>query len=169
MGLALVLAAATVLAATGFTERAIDEQNARNDYLKREIAEADRKIKEIEDLERVKKSLISRMRVIEQLQASRTATVHFFDELVTTLPEGVNLISVKQAGEKVTIEGLAESNGRVSTYMKNLDESPWFTDPRLVVIKTDPGNARGRKSSFTLEVSNLTRAQTDADAGAGGP
>src|SRR3546814_10243322 len=81
----------------------------------------DQKIKEIEDLERVKSNLLARMRVIENLQANRSATVHFFDEIVSTLPDGVNLTSLKESGGAVTIDGIADSNGRISTYMKNLD------------------------------------------------
>ena len=136
---------------------AISGQKGRNDYLRQQIAEVDQKIKEIQELDKVKSNLLARMSVIEQLQASRTATVHFFDELVNTLPEGVTLTGIKQTGTNVTLEGAAESNGRVSTYMKNLDASSWFEDPKLVVIKTV--NAGGvRRSNFTLRVKSLTKA-----------
>lgn len=134
----------------------IDNQEARNRFLKQEIAAVDQKIKEIQELERVKDNLLARMRVIEQLQASRSATVHFFDEIVNTLPDGVFLSAVKQQGASVTIDGVAESNGRVSSYMKNLDASEWFAEPRLVVIKTTEKN-RVRRSEFTLQVRNLTK------------
>ena len=135
---------------------AVEHQRARNQYLKQQIAEIDQKIKEIQDLERTKENLLARMRVIESLQSSRSATVHFFDEIVNTLPEGVTLTALRQQGTQVTIEGQAESNGRVSAYMKNLDASPWFDDPRLVVIKT--GNSgRTRASQFTLQVKSLTK------------
>lgn len=147
-----LMVAGSVLGAGAFAmSNAIDRQTERNDYLKSEIAEADRKIKEIEELEKVKSSLLARMQIIEELQSSRSATVHFFDELVGTLPEGVNLASVKQTGNRVTIEGVAESNGRVSTYMKNLDASEWFADPVLVVIRTVEKDQQ-RESQFTLQV-----------------
>lgn len=136
----------------------IDNQVSRNSYLQTQIAEADQKIKEIEELEAARANLIARMRVIETLQASRSATVHFFDEIINTLPDGVNLTSIKQSGSKITLDGVAESNGRVSTYMKNLDSSPWFSDPKLVVIKTSERD-RQRKSEFTLEVQNMTQAK----------
>lgn len=163
---ALMIAGVLVAAAifgSGYLgmQGALDNQEARNAYLKQEIVEVDRKIKEIEELERVKNNLLSRMRVIEELQASRSATVHFFDEIVNTLPEGVSLTSIKQSGTAVTIEGTAESNGRVSTYMKNLEGSQWFRDPRLVVIKTSDKNAL-RRSDFTLQVKNLTKAAPGA-------
>ncbi len=136
--------------------RAVERQDRRNDYLRQQIAEVDQKIKEIQELEKVKRNLVSRMRVIEELQASRSATVHFFDELVNTLPEGVSLTTVKQTGTGVVIEGVAESNARVSGYMKNLDASQWFDDPKLVVIKTNEKSGR-RQSEFTLQVKNLTK------------
>ena len=159
---AAVAVAAVIFGVTYLTmKNAIDLQNDRNNYLKQQIAEVDQKIKEIQELEKVKNNLLARMRVIEELQASRSATVHFFDELVNTLPEGVTLTSIKQAGTQVTVEGAAESNGRVSTYMKNLEASAWFDDPKLIVIKTtESGTAR--RSDFTLQVTNLTKATTGA-------
>ena len=155
LGLAGAISALIVLLGYLGVGNAIDRQNSRNDY--QQIAEVDLKIKEIQELEKVKRNLLARMRVVEELQASRSATVHFFDELVNTLPEGVNLTAVKQTGAGVQIEGLAESNARVSTYMKNLDASKWFRDPQLIVIKTSEKNSQ-RQSEFTLLVKNLTKA-----------
>lgn len=161
MGLGVAVAAAVFAVAFLMMSNAISLQNDRNDYLKQQIADVDQKIKEIQELEKVKNNLLARMRVIEELQASRSATVHFFDELVNTLPEGVTLTSIKQSGAIVTVEGAAESNGRVSTYMKNLEASPWFNDPKLVVIKTTEGGGQ-RRSDFTLQVQNLTKATPGA-------
>jgi type IV pilus assembly protein PilN len=161
LAMGVVGAAGIGLSVMMLVSAAVDQQKARNQYLKREITEIDRKIREIEDLERTKANLLARMRVIEELQGSRAATVHFFDEIVNTLPEGVNLTFVKQQGTNVTIEGLAESNSRVSTYMKNLDASPWFDDPRLVIIKSSDDKGR-RQSQFTLQVKNLTKAALKA-------
>ena len=158
MGVAALASAAIVGMIWFSVLNDIDDQRERNTYLQEQIAEADQKIKEIEDLERTKSNLLARMRVIEQLQASRAATVHFFDEIVNTLPDGVSLNSIKQVGESVTIEGVAESNGRVSTYMKNLDASDWFAEPKLVVINTSEKDSQ-RKSDFTLQVKNLTKAK----------
>jgi type IV pilus assembly protein PilN len=162
LGVAAVTSAGLVAISIMLAGNAVDHQNARNEYLRQQIAEVDLKIKEIQELEKVKRNLLSRMRVIEELQASRSATVHFFDELVNTLPEGVNLTSVKQTGTGVVIEGVAESNARVSTYMKNLDSSKWFADPKLVVIRTTEKNSQ-RQSEFQLQVKNLTKP-SDAPA-----
>jgi len=160
LAVAFTISAGLVLLGYLLASGAVDRQNLRNDYLRQQIAEVDLKIKEIQELEKVKRNLLSRMRVIEQLQASRSATVHFFDELVNTLPEGVSLTTVKQTGAGVVIEGVAESNARVSAYMKNLDASTWFDDPKLVVIKTTEKNSQ-RQSEFTLQVRNLTKPPSD--------
>jgi len=157
LGLSSIACAGVVLLGMLLASEAIDHQNNRNAYLKQQIAETEKKIKEIQDLEKTRASLLSRMRVIEQLQASRSATVHFFDEIVNTIPEGITLTSIKQNGTNVNIDGIAESNGRVSTYMKNLEASEWFTEPRLVVISTNPKDKQ-RKSMFSLRVKNLTKA-----------
>lgn len=163
LGLGSIASAGLVLLGILVTSEAIDHQNSRNDYLKQQIAETEKKIKEIQDLEKTRSSLLARMRVIEQLQASRAATVHFFDEIVNTLPEGITLTAIKQRGGNVSLEGIAESNGRVSTYMKNLEASQWFAEPKLIVISTNQKD-KLRKSTFTLQVKNLTKA-TAKDAG----
>jgi type IV pilus assembly protein PilN len=161
MGFGAIAAAIFVGVSYGAMTGAVDNQQARNARLKAEIHDLDDKIKEIAELEKVKNNLLARMRVVEELQANRAATVHFFDEIVSTLPEGVSLTGLKEAGGRVTIDGIADSNGRISTYMKNLDASPWFSDPRLVVIKSNDKN-RQRKSEFTLSVKTLNRPDDKA-------
>jgi type IV pilus assembly protein PilN len=140
---------------------AIDHQRGRNAFLQQQIVEMDKKIKEIEELEKVKANLLARMKVIEELQASRAAMVHFFDEILNTLPEGVYIKALKQAGPNVTIDGVAESNNRVSAYMKNIESSRWFAEPRLIVINTKDVNKR-RQSEFQLRFQNLTRQKPPA-------
>lgn len=164
LGVAAAIGVIAVLIGTAIMSQALGYQQQRNQFLRQQIADIDKQIKEIQDLERVKANLLSRMRVVEALQQSRSATVHFFDEIVNSLPDGVYLTGIKQTGSDVTIDGVAESNGRVSAYMKNLDASPWFDDPQLVVIKTGEAN-RQRSSQFTLKVKNLTKA-TDSQKGA---
>jgi type IV pilus assembly protein PilN len=161
LGLAVTVSVAVVLAGLVLMNGAIDHQQERNAYIQQQIDELDKQIKEIQDLEKVRHDLQARIKVIEQLQQSRTATVHFFDEIVNTLPDGIYLKAVKQSGQTVNIKGIAESNGRISTYMKNLDASPWFKDPKLVVIRTSAAN-RLRSSEFELTVTNLTKATAEA-------
>ena len=91
------------------------------------------------------------MRIIEQLQQSRSGIVHYFDELVDTIPNGVYLTALAQKGNVTNLDGVAESNARVSDYMVNFDASDWFTDPRLIVIKSSE-NGPQRYADFTLNV-----------------
>jgi type IV pilus assembly protein PilN len=156
MGIAIAVALGLVGAGYVLVDGELGYQQKRNEYLRAELKEMDKKIKEIQELERVRANLLARMRVIEELQASRSASVHFFDELVNTLPEGVNLTGFKQQGGNVTIDGIAESNGRISTYMKNLDASRWFADPRLIVIKANEKDRR-RRAEFQLQVKRLIK------------
>ena len=155
----VVAAVLGVAAVTYGVDEAIDFQKQRNEFLRGQIAEMEKKIKEIEEIEKVKSNLLARMKVIEELQASRAAMVHFFDEILNTLPDGVYIKSLRQNGTSVSIEGTAESNGRVSAYMKNIESSKWFSEPKLVVINTkDVG--RRRQADFTLQFKNLTKAKT---------
>jgi type IV pilus assembly protein PilN len=162
-GITFLGSAAAVLIAYLAMSQAVSHQQERNKILQNEIALLDKQIKEIQELQKTRANLLARMRVIEQLQQSRSATVHFFDEIVNTLPDGVYLTGVKQAGNDVTLDGVAESNGRISAYMKNLDASPWFKDPKLVVIRTSDKN-RLRSSEFQLKVTNLTKATDNSQA-----
>jgi type IV pilus assembly protein PilN len=113
----------------------IDGQNKRNAYLTDQITQLDAKIAEIKALDEKKDKLLRRKEVIEQLQANRSQMVHLFDELVRTIPDGVRLTSVKQDGEKLTLEGQSQSNARVSAYMRNIEASGWMTNPDLSVIE----------------------------------
>ncbi len=119
-------------------EQQIDYQNDRNGYLRAEIKKVDRKIKEIRNIEKKRRELIARMNVIQDLQASRPLIVHLFDEVVNTIPEGVYLDSLSQRGGRISLKGKAQSNARVSAYMRNIDQSEWVKGARLKIIK---GNA----------------------------
>lgn len=128
----------------------IEAQDARNEFLNQEIAALDKRIKEIKELESTKAKLLARMNVIEQLQRSRPYVVHLIDEMVRVVPEGVHLTSFEHRGAGISLQGVAQSNARVSAYMRNLDNSAWFGDPRLDVIQTKERD-NSRISEFTLQ------------------
>jgi type IV pilus assembly protein PilN len=149
--LTVVLAAAIVGLIHFHLNAKINYQEARNRYLQTEIAKLDEKIKEIRELRKLRKSLIERMEVIQDLQASRPSIVHLFTELVTTVPEGVYLKTLKQEGDKLHLTGAAESNARVSSYMRNMSNSEWLKEPNLDVIEIKDKKVQ-RISSFILKV-----------------
>ncbi len=129
----------------------IEYQGTRNSFLKAEIAKLDKQIKEIQELEKEKERLIARMKAIESLQTSRPIIVHIFDEMVTSLPDGVYLKQITQKGQQIEIKGVAESNARVSSFMRNIEKSEWLKDPQLDIIETSDDKNR-RIANFTLRV-----------------
>jgi type IV pilus assembly protein PilN len=145
---ALILAGVIAFAVNWQIGGAIDDQNERNQYLKTEIANLDKQIAEILDLEQRKQRLSSRIQVIEQLERSRPEIVHVFDQIVRTLPDGVYLTGIKQTERKLTLKGVAQSSTRVASYMRNLDSSEWLTDPSLDILETKGSSEGG--SEFTL-------------------
>ncbi|HMX16228.1 MAG TPA: PilN domain-containing protein [Rhodocyclaceae bacterium] len=145
----------------------IAAQEETNGFLKKEIAVLDKEIDEIKRLKEQTDSLLSRKRIIESLQANRTETVHLFNELARQTPEGVFLKSLKQQGSKITINGFAQSNARVSTLMRDLEASPLLERPDLQEIKATTVNNR-RMSEFALTV-QITRQTTDDDKKGGAP
>jgi len=155
LGGAAVAAGLVTLLANLVMSAIIDNQRARNELLNIEITALEQRIAEILDLEAKKESLLARMEIIEQLQRSRPEVVHVFDQLVRTLPDGVNLTSIQQTGAKIEIKGAAESNTRVSAFMRNIDKSGWLKEPDLEVVEVKPagkGEASPgpRASEFTV-------------------
>ena len=140
----------------------IEYQQSRNTYLENEIKLLEKKAEEIKELEATKKALLDRMEIIQQLQAARPGVVHLFDEMVTTLPEGLYLTSLKQSNGTVSIDGRAESKARVATYMRNLDESEWLKNPQLTVIEVKETDTL-RASEFSLSVEQTTPGAENDD------
>jgi type IV pilus assembly protein PilN len=163
IGAAAGLAALITLLANLTVSSMIDAQNRRNDLLKAEIAELDKAIEQILALEEQKARMISRMEVIDRLQASRPEVVKLFDQMVSTLPEGVYLTSVKQSGRKLEFNGVAQSSTRVSAFMRNIDGSESLSAPELKVIQTGTGPG----AQFTLFAQQRAPAGEQAVAEAG--
>ena len=133
-----IAALAVLMAAILWMGHLIGDQNNRNAYLQGEIKALDKKIEDIKDLDRKRSALLTRKEIIEQLQSNRSQMVHLFDEMVKTIPNGTRLSTMKQAGDILTLEGIAESNSRVASYMRSIDTSPWMgrSDLRKIENKT---------------------------------
>ncbi|MEE8365233.1 MAG: PilN domain-containing protein [Gammaproteobacteria bacterium] len=140
----------------------IDYQLSRNQYIRDEITKLDKQIAEISDLRKVRRSLLERMEVIQDLQGSRPSIVHLFTEIVSTVPNGVYLKTLSQTGNHLVMTGEAESNARVSTYMRNLDASDWLKEPNLKVIEIEDIKVN-RISTFTLTVKQTSPDATEDD------
>lgn len=154
---AIVLVALGMWAWYEFNEGLIDYQKRRNQYLEAEIKQVDEQISEIKSLERTRKQLISRMNVVADLQSSRPQIVHLFDELVSTLPDGVYLSEVTQGGASVSVLGKAQSNARVSAYMRGVEASPWLAAPNLRIIEQKGRDAQDG-NSFSLGMRQVVPA-----------
>lgn len=145
-----------------YTDSSISAQAYRNQRLQKEIAYMDTQIQEIRKLKTLRRTLISRMKIVQKLQATRPLTVHLFEELIHILPDGIYLSHEQREGNRVTILGYAQSNSNVSTMMRNIEKNHWIQDPVLTEIKhTDemkklPGLEEHSefKLSFTVKPEN---------------
>jgi len=151
LGFAAVAAIVLSLLIVMYYNGQIDGQTARNQYLTDQIAIVDKQIDEIKELDKKKEGLLRRKKVIEDLQSNRSMNVHLFDELVRTIPDGVRLSSLNQNGDQLSLEGFAQSNARVSTYMRNLQASGWMAKPELSIIQV-AGSDKGLPYKFDLTV-----------------
>lgn len=145
----------------GFVQVAISTQisyqERRNAYLKQETAVLDKQIEEIKKLREQTQTLLARKNVVEGLQSTRSDVVHLLDQMLRILPDGVYLKTLKQTGNKINLVGYAQSNARVSTLMRAVEDSPWLDSPTLIEIHAF-GAGAGRVSEFTLNF-NLTKPQ----------
>lgn len=152
LGGAVVLAGVALFIAYLLVGSMIDAQEHRNEELRAQIKVLDKQIEEINDLEAQKQKFISRMQIIEKLQRSRPEVVHLFDELVKDMPDGTYLTSVKQTGDNLKLEGVAQSSTRVSALMRNISASQWLQKPELEVVQTKSDTSG---SSFILDAQQI--------------
>lgn len=138
----------TIMAQIGY-------QEGRNAYLNKEIVILDKQIDEIKKLREQTKSLLARKTVVENLQSTRSDVVHLLDQMLRILPDGVYLKSLKQTGNRISLVGYAQSNARVSTLMRSIEDSPWLEAPTLIEIHAVTV-AGARLSEFSLNF-NLTK------------
>lgn len=164
LGISAAVAVAVVLL-LGFTlklqfEAMIEAQNARNAYLQQQITVLNRRLREINELEEKKAALLARMDVIQRLQESRPEVVHLLDELVDAVPAGVFLTRMQQEGERLTVEGRAQFNARVSAFMDNIDASRWIGNAALGLIENQDETGTGF-SHFRLRFSQTRPGQSE--------
>jgi type IV pilus assembly protein PilN len=167
LGLAAVAGLAVAAAVYAFYEARIAEQQRRNEFLQTEIRKLDVQIKEIATLQQELNSLKARQAAVESLQADRNLPVHLLNEMVTQLPEGVYLRTLRQEGMTISLTGLAQSQERVSELLRNLGgHSDWLTQPQLIEITATTATlgARGQRRvyNFSMRVT-LTKGPAPAE------
>ncbi|MFK8012029.1 MAG: PilN domain-containing protein [Marinicellaceae bacterium] len=168
LGIGAAIALAIVVSIYMIYDNNIRFQNERNNIISNEIVKLDAQIKEIENLEKTRDDLLARKKVIEELQANRTQMVHLFDELVSTIPNGLFLENIKQNGNIISLEGYAQSHSRVSAYMRKLEKSEWFKIPVMVeYIKADESfDTHEQKFKLLVNLTNpLTKNNQDEEDG----
>jgi len=149
-----------VLLADRVVNAQIDTQKSRNVYLEENIKELDKMVAEIKDLQKRRNQLLDRMRVIQELQGNRPIIVRVLDQLVRTVPDGVFYRSLTTKDKRITINGVAESNNRVSSLMRRLDASEWLAEPNLDKVEAAP-NYGDQANTFKLTVKVQAPAADD--------
>lgn len=168
LGMSFLAAGGLVFCIHLWINSEISFQNEKNAYLKNEIAQLDQKISEIDALQKEKQQLLAKMDIIQQLQANRPQVVRLFDGIVKTVPDGLFLTNLARTGNNILIDGKAESNTRVSTFMRNIESSSWLKSPVLSLIQAD--EKEGEKKQWdkligfnlqAIEVSNVPALPTN--------
>lgn len=158
----LVISAGLVFLGGQYLNGAIEQQTARNEFVRKEIAVLDARIKEISELKTRRAQLLERMKIIQDLQGNRPIIGRVFDQFVRTLPDGVYFTELKMTGRSIAISGAAESNNRVSNLMRNLDSSDWLKAPNLTEVKAVTAGAVEQANVFKLSVQQ-TRPGEEAE------
>ena len=159
----VIISAGVLFLVDRYFNNQIDMQNARNDYIRGEVAILDERVAEINELRQQKEDIRSRMNVITDLQGTRPVIVRIFDELVNTLPDGVYYESLIRVDNTISIEGIAESYAKITELLRRLDDSDWFQESDLDDISAvDTGNnSLSDAFTFTLSLSLQLPSQQD--------
>ena len=147
----------------------IEEQQGKNQFLQSEIKILEGQIKEIATIEEEIAALRARQKAVEDLQSDRNLPVHLLTELVRQVPEGAYVTSIKQTDQVIAMQGMAQSNERVSEMLRNLtDNTPWLSKPELVEIVASnvalSAREQRRVSSFNLRFRLMRTGEVQAAA-----
>ncbi|MES2025392.1 MAG: PilN domain-containing protein [Pseudomonadota bacterium] len=163
-----IFGALIVIAVGAFFASQLSDQQARNTFIKNENARLDGEIKEVANLKQEIEALKARQQAVEDLQSDRNQPVYLMDELAQQVPEGVYLKSFKQDGQRVLLNGYAQSNERVSELLRNLgNHSPWLERPDLIEIRsTGIGSGKDAKKVFEFTINAGIKRPRDQDPAA---
>lgn len=158
----LLMAGLIVGGVDRFYNGAIGEQSERNNFLTEKIKVLEGRIAEINQLQQTRNELLARMEVIQNLQGNRPIIVRLFDELARQLAPRIFFTDLRLVGKELSIQGIAESNNRISSQLRNLSESNWFDKPNVTAISADP-KFGPQASQFSLSVQQSTPKKEEAN------
>lgn len=166
--LSAVVGALIVIAVGAYFASQLSDQEQRNTFIKNENARLDIEIKEVASLKQEIEALKARQQAVEDLQSDRNQPIYLMDELAQQVPEGVYLKSFKQDGQRVLLNGYAQSNERVSELLRNLgNHSPWLERPDLIEIRsTGVGQGKDAKKVFEFTINAGIKRPRDQDQAA---
>lgn len=166
--LSAIVGALIVIAVGGYFASQLSEQEQRNNFIKTENARLDEDIKEVASLKQEIEALKARQQAVEDLQSDRNQPIYLMDELAQQVPEGVYLKSIKQDGQRVLLNGYAQSNERVSELLRNLgNNSPWLERPDLIEIRSvGIGQGKDAKKVFEFSINAGIKRPRDNDQSA---
>ncbi|MGQ3092687.1 MAG: PilN domain-containing protein [Roseateles sp.] len=167
LGLAGLVGAGIVVAVFLLLQFLTSEQQSRNQFIQAEITRLEAQIKDIADLKTEIESLKSRQRAVEDLQTDRNTPVQLLNDLARLAPEGVYLTAIRQAEKVVTVSGIAQTNERVSEFLRNVSRSSeWLEQPDLIEVKlanvTTNTRDQRRLLDFSMKVSIKTPPRENA-------
>lgn len=165
LALSAIVGALIVIAVGAYFANALSDQEQRNTFIKNENTRLDGEIKEVASLKQEIEALKARQQAVEDLQSDRNQPVYLMDELAQQVPEGVYLKSFKQDGQRVLINGYAQSNERVSELLRNLgNHSPWLERPDLIEIRSvGVGQGKDAKRVFEFTINAGIKRPRDSD------
>ena len=146
----VVIAIVTVFGINYYARSLVEQQTQRNAKIKSEITRLEGELREIKTLKILRQTLIARMNIVQDLQATRTLTVRLLNEIIDILPDGVYLYQISRVGDKVTLLGYAQSNTNISDLMRSISHSVWTQDPQLTEIKKTLEKERSDNNEFKL-------------------
>lgn len=144
-------------------DNAIASQNSRNNILQSEIDILAKQVEEIKNLKKERQELLDRMNVIQDLEGKRSIIVHYFDEFAKAVPDGVHITEVERKGDVFSVVGVSDSNNRLSAFMRQLDDSDWFSNTNLLSTSSSP-NIGEQARVFSLDLKAVlpeTSEETD--------
>ncbi len=142
----------------------IVNQQSRNNILQSEINLLSKQVEEIKELKKRRKELLDRMKVIQDLEGKRSIIVHYFDEFAKAVPDGVYVTALKRTGSLMHIEGVSESNARVSSFMRQLNDSDWFSEPNLNTVVAAPDKGE-QYSRFVMQLKTVLPKKEEEKSG----